>query len=120
MKTAIIGSRQITDYKLLIEATKGLSITAIISGGAAGVDRMAERYAAENNLPLIVLPADWEKYGKQAGMIRNAEIVKEAGQVIALWDGQSKGTAATFAMAKKAGKLAVLVCTSPHTPTLFG
>ncbi len=104
MKTAIIGSRQITNYDLLKHATKGLTITAIISGGANGVDKMAERYAHENGLPLTVLPADWASYGKQAGMIRNLEIVKQADQLIALWDGQSKGTAATIKMAKKAEK----------------
>jgi predicted Rossmann fold nucleotide-binding protein DprA/Smf involved in DNA uptake len=81
MKTAIIGSRQITDYTLLKQATKGLQITGIISGGAAGVDQLAERYAHENGLPLTVLNANWHTYGKQAGMIRNAEIVKNADQV---------------------------------------
>lgn len=104
MKTAIIGSRNITDHDLLREAVKGLPITAIISGGAAGVDKMAERYAQENDLPMTVINANWAKHGKQAGMIRNAEIVKQAEQIIALWDGQSHGTAATIAMAKKAGK----------------
>ena len=104
MKTAIIGSRQITDYDLLKQATKGLPITAVISGGAAGVDKMAEIYAKENSLPLTIIPANWVKYGKSAGMVRNAEIVKNADQIIALWDGQSHGTAATIEMAKKAKK----------------
>jgi YspA, cpYpsA-related SLOG family len=104
MKTAIIGSRNIQNYDLLKQVVKGLPITAVISGGAAGVDKMAEQYAHENNLPLTVLPADWASYGKKAGMIRNAEIVKQAEQVIAIWDGQSRGTAATINMAKKAKK----------------
>jgi YspA, cpYpsA-related SLOG family len=104
MKTAIVGSRNIENYDLLKQATKGLKITMVISGGAAGVDKMAERYAIEKGLPLTVLNADWQAHGKSAGMIRNAEIVKTADQVIAIWDGQSKGTAATINMAKKAGK----------------
>ena len=104
MTAAIIGSRTILNYDLLKQAVKGLPITAVISGGAAGVDKMAERFAKENSLPLTVLPANWQAHGKSAGMIRNAEIVKQAELVIALWDGQSRGTQATINMAKKAGK----------------
>jgi YspA, cpYpsA-related SLOG family len=104
MKTAIIGSRGITNYELLKQAAKGLTITAVISGGATGADQLAERYAQENNLPLLIIPPDWDTYGKSAGMMRNAEIVKTAEQMIALWDGQSKGTEGTIQMAKRAGK----------------
>jgi YspA, cpYpsA-related SLOG family len=104
MKTAIIGSRNIENYDLLKQAVKGLHITAVISGGAAGVDKMAEQYAKENGLPLTILPANWNAHGKSAGMIRNAEIVKIAEQIIAIWDGSSRGTAATINMAKKAKK----------------
>jgi hypothetical protein len=115
MKTAIVGSRNIENYDLLKQAVKGLKITMVISGGANGVDKMAERYAHENSLPLTVLPADWQAHGKSAGMIRNHEIVKTADQIIAIWDGHSRGTAATINMAKKAGK-AVKVVKSPLTP----
>ncbi len=115
MKTAIVGSRNIENYDLLKQATKGLKITMVISGGANGVDKMAERYAQENDLPLTVLPANWATYGKQAGMIRNHEIVKQADQIIAIWDGQSKGTATTINMAKKAGKALKVIKTSPKS-----
>lgn len=120
MKTAIIGSRIITDYQLLKKAMQGKNATEIISGGASGADQLAERYAKEHGLPLTVFPADWAKYGKQAGMIRNQQIVKEADCIVALWDGQSKGTEATIRMAKNSGKLTKVVTpTQTNQTSLF-
>ena len=104
MKVAIVGSRNFTDYGQLTAAVEDLTITEVISGGAAGADRLAERWAQEQGKHLTVIRAEWECYGRSAGMIRNAEIVKRADMIIALWDGQSPGTRATIGMAKKAGK----------------
>lgn len=47
----------------------------IISGGATGVDSLAERYAKENGIDCKVFEAKWNKYGKydeDAGTDRNA------------------------------------------------
>lgn len=109
MKTAIVGSRTITDYARLLLALDGMEITEVVSGGAAGADALAERWARENNKKLTVMPADWKKYGKSAGMVRNADIVKAAEVVIALWDGQSPGTKATISMAERDGKKVKIV-----------
>jgi len=104
MKTAIVGSRTITDYDLLLAAMQGIEVNEVISGGAAGADALAERWARENNKKLTVMPADWKRFGKSAGMVRNADIVKQCDMVVALWDGQSSGTKATIRMAERAGK----------------
>jgi len=103
MKTAIVGSRGITDYDQLLKVVEGTAITEVISGGAAGVDKLAERFAQEKGLPLTIIRADWRK-GKEAGPMRNQQIVEAADQVIAIWDGQSRGTADTIRRAKKVGK----------------
>lgn len=47
---------------------------------------------------------DWNRYGRSAGARRNAEIVKQADEVVAFWDGKSRGTQITIAMARAAGK----------------
>jgi len=106
MKTAIIGSRTATaaQYEALRQAAEGLGVTAIISGGAAGADQMAERYARETGKPLIIYRADWIEHGRAAGPIRNRRIIDEAEQVLAIWDGQSKGTADSLRHARKKGK----------------
>ena len=94
MKTIIAGSRHIHNYDDLLIAVKHskFRITEIISGGARGVDVMGECYARENNIPLVIVPAQWEKFGKRAGFFRNTEMATMANALIALWDGESRGT----------------------------
>ena len=104
MKTAIIGSRNFTDYKLLKEYCSKFDITEVISGGARGADSLAENYAKENNIKLTVFPADWKKFGKSAGFIRNKDIIDNADFVIAFWDGESKGTLNSINIAKSQNK----------------
>lgn len=94
MKTIIAGSRTITNYAKLLQAIDELPwvITLVISGGAKGVDRLGETYAKENDLPLEIYPANWDKFGRKAGPIRNSEMADNAEALLALWDGESRGT----------------------------
>jgi hypothetical protein len=94
MKTIIAGSRAIKDYDVVAKAIteSNFLITEVVSGGAAGVDVLGERYARENNIGVKRFIPDWSK-GKSAGFVRNAEMGQYADQLIAIWDGESKGTA---------------------------
>jgi hypothetical protein len=62
----------------------------IVSGGCPkGGDRFAELIAekfglTEANGGLIIHYADWEKYGKRAGFLRNTDIAQDADVVIAV------------------------------------
>ena len=49
------------------------------------------------------MPADWQRYGRGAGPIRNKQIVESADLVIAFWDGKSNGTRSALAHAERAG-----------------
>lgn len=119
MKTAIVGSRNITDYDLK-EALEGLTVTEIISGGAIGVDTLAEVYAKSKGLPLQIFPADWKTHGPKAGPLRNKQIVEACEQLVAIWDGNSKGTATTIRMAQRAGKqIRVIKVNDPKQASLF-
>ena len=75
----------------------------VVSGRARGADRMGERYARENGLEIHEYPADWDKYGKRAGYIRNEAMAKVADCLIAFWDGKSRGTKHMINLAKKHG-----------------
>lgn len=106
----IVGSRGFTDYKKMEEITnyllKNKKNIVIVSGGAKGADFLAKKYALEHHLLYKEFPADWDKYGKRAGYIRNEEMHKYLSKqkqkgVIAFWDGQSKGTSHNFDLAKK-------------------
>ena len=94
MKTIIAGGRDIDDFNLVKEAVKesGFEITEVVSGKAAGADTLGEQWAEKNGVPVKEFPADWELHGKSAGPIRNREMVQYAEALIALWDGQSRGT----------------------------
>ncbi len=106
MKLAVVGSRkgissQFVKEKLLSLIRFGNSI---ISGGAAGVDSFAADWAYDNMIPVEIFLPDWAKRGKQAGAIRNQQIVDACDEIMIFWDGKSKGTKITFDMALKAGK----------------
>ena len=74
------------------DAWKDFYPIEIVSGGAQGVDFCGELYAKKHDLLLTSIPADWEKYGKGAGFLRNTQMAKYADRLIAVWDGQSRGT----------------------------
>ncbi len=105
MSTIIAGSRSCTDMQVLRNAIKncGWLPDVVLSGGARGADKLGEQWATENNIPIEKYLADWDKYGKAAGYIRNAKMVENANSLIALWDGASKGTKHMIDIAMKKG-----------------
>lgn len=105
MKTIIAGSRTCAEYSALLDAIGAcpFSITEVVSGRAAGVDTLGEMYAKEHGLPLHLFPADWKSHGKRAGYLRNTEMSKNAEALLAVWDGQSRGTKHMIEIAEKAG-----------------
>ncbi len=94
VKTIIAGSRSITDYDLLLKVIDKIdwTITEVISGHARGPDQLGEKWALENNIPVTVFHPDWYKHGRGAGYVRNAKMAEDAEALIALWDGESRGT----------------------------
>lgn len=75
----------------------------IVSGHASGADTLGEKFAVDHNLQCELHPADWEKHGKAAGPIRNAEMADVADALIAFWDGQNRGTKSMIELAKRKG-----------------
>ena len=111
MKTIIAGSRNITTYEYIASAieTCPWKITEVIAGGARGVDTQAVFWAVANKIPYKVFPAKWKLYGKVAGRLRNAEMADNAEALVAIWDGQSTGTANMLSIAKSRGMLTHMV-----------
>lgn len=80
-----------------------LFLGTIIEGGARGADAAAADFAAVEWLTLEEYPADWDKYGKRAGYIRNAEMLKKGKpDVVVAFPGGS-GTEMMVKLAEKAG-----------------
>lgn len=102
MKTAVIGSRGLTVPELDIYLPAGT--TEIVSGGARGVDTCAREYARRHGLKLTEFLPDYARYGRQAPLRRNLQIIDYADQVLAFWDGQSHGTAYVIRHCRRQGK----------------
>ena len=118
----VAGSRTIQDYNAVLRTVGNvISILAkeeqssiknmkdrieIISGGAKGVDQLGEEFARKNDIKVKIFEADWDRYGKRAGPIRNsrmADYAKEKiGILILIWDGKSKGSRSMRDIAKMA------------------
>ena len=76
----------------------------ILSGHANGADLIGERYAKENGFKVEIYPANWNKYGRSAGPIRNRQMAEVCDYVICFWDGKSRGTKSMIEYAKKLNK----------------
>lgn len=62
----------------LSEVCQRLNVTHIISGGCRGADTLGERFARDNGFDLSVFYAEWDKYGKAAGPMRNRKMAEHA------------------------------------------
>lgn len=104
-KVAVVGSRTFTDAQLLEKVLDNFKEPFIlISGGAKGVDTLAEAYADKKCYDKLIIKPDYKSFGKLAPVIRNTEIIDRADHVILLWDGKSKGTLDVLNKCKKKAK----------------
>ncbi len=111
IKIVVAGCRNYENYteaKLFLDdclakVLENKKIT-FLSGGAKGADALGEKYATEKGCSIKKYPANWAKYGKGAGVIRNETMAMECDLVICFWDGKSRGTQSMINLAKKHGK----------------
>lgn len=100
----ISGSRAYRSLHKVAQVFRTLPAgTLILHGGAKGVDAEANRVARALGFAVEVQLADWARYGRAAGPIRNRQMVERADHVIAFWDGVSSGTASSIAAARELG-----------------
>lgn len=104
IRILVAGSRGYEDYEqfsdFMFHYVKVITLTTnpneepvFITGKArSGADDMIIRWCKENGYRWCEYPADWEKHGKAAGMIRNRQMGLVATHLIVFWDGRSKGT----------------------------
>lgn len=102
MIVALVGSRSIRVEN--IEDYLPKNVSEIVSGGAKGVDLCAREYALKNGIKLTEFLPEYNKFGKNAPLMRNIKIIDYADFVIAFWDGKSKGTHFVIENCKKRNK----------------
>lgn len=106
MRTIIAGSRGASWEQVsqaLDQCPWRTEISLVVSGTAKGADTWGECWAAMNKIPVKKYPADWDSYGKKAGILRNIEMGANADALVAVWDGQSYGTKHMIGVAESAG-----------------
>ena len=96
MKIIIAGSRNliVSDIMLneLIIRFCNTQITEVVCCHAYGIDGCGLDYAKKRNIKVANFPANWDKYGKAAGPLRNEEMAKYSDELLLIWDGNSKGS----------------------------
>lgn len=98
----VAGSRSITDIDISKYIPK--DVDAIISGGAKGIDTLAEEYADKHKISKVIIRPSYSVSKKAAPILRNQSMVILCNRVLAIWDGKSRGTKYTIDYAKKLDK----------------
>ena len=80
------------------------SNTEIVHGACKGVDMTADKIGREFGFPIKVFHADWNKYGKSAGTIRDSQMLDYGIDVVYAFHQHietSRGTKNTIIQANK-------------------
>lgn len=127
MRILVTGSRDWEDYRTIYAALEAIAhehdlyyepdeygntlpdpdkMTVVHGACPTGADEWADQWAISNcDMRLVERhPADWEKFGKRAGFLRNKEMVDLGADVcLAFIKNNSKGASMTLALAEEAG-----------------
>ncbi len=106
MIVAVAGSRGFYDYSVVkreldkFHQTRGISV--LVHGDCIrSPDILADKWARQNRVYRVPVPAEWQKHGKAAGPIRNADLIAICDVLIAFWNGTSSGTRDIINQAKQ-------------------
>jgi len=111
MKIAVIGSRNVSISNL--EQYLPDNVTEIVSGGAKGVDTCARQYALEHHILLTEFLPDYQRFKRGAPLKRNLQIIAYADEVLAFWDGTSRGTKYVIDNCRKINKPVTVILVTP-------
>lgn len=112
MRILITGSRDwdkpsVIMDALVMETSKVDNFSeriTVVHGGAAGADIIAERLAEVLRCDTEAWLADWDKYGKSAGFVRNSKMVNLGADIcLAFIKNESRGATMCADLAEKAG-----------------
>ena len=114
MKVLVCGGRDYSNVDRMYQVLDSLFkydeegnadefISTIISGHARGADQMGEMYAHERDIEVEVYPADWDKYGRRAGYLRNVQMAVEGKPDLIVAFPGGRGTAMMIGIGKERG-----------------
>jgi YspA, cpYpsA-related SLOG family len=109
LKLLVCGGR---DYNNIVKLNKVLdtyNIDCIIEGGAPGADKLAKLYGTNKGICVLTCEANWNKYGKSAGPLRNKWMLDYGRPDLVVAFPGGSGTASMVALAEAACVRVVIV-----------
>jgi len=110
-RIVVAGSREFDDYDIAARVIEEFISREVkndslifVSGGCRGADLLGERFAKQHGYRIEVYPAQWDKYGRAAGVKRNKLMADISDYIICFWDGKSRGTKSLIEYAKQKNK----------------
>jgi hypothetical protein len=115
MRVLICGGRNYTDVKVIRGVVEDMigrrgqfsflkdQVMCVIHGAAKGADSIAGKIAAELGIAIDAFPANWKKYGRAAGPIRNQQMIDEGKPDLVVAFPGGAGTANMIRLAERAG-----------------
>lgn len=105
-KIAVTGGRNYSNrkfvYTMLDSALEKFPNMTLVHGGATGADDLANDWAIENKIDVIIFEAEWDKLGKAAGPIRNKQMAESNISFLIAFSGGS-GTNNMFQECRRLG-----------------
>ena len=103
MRVLVCGGRDFSDAALMCRVLRDTlkAGDTLIAGAARGADALAERFCPPG-VTKEIYPADWQKYGKAAGPIRNQQMLDAKPDLVVAFPG-GRGTADMVRRAEAAG-----------------
>jgi len=106
MKVAIIGSRHVKNPRIVLNKIieeLPQECTEIVSGGAEGADKLAEKFAKDNG-------DKFTEISSESPLEKSQKLADYADCLIAFWDCASKGTAIIISTFTKVSKHVKIIC----------
>lgn len=127
LKVGVIGSRTITNKSLIYKALDAFATRAslqkdqivVLSGGAKGVDTLAQEWCREREVPFILfkpyfLVDNKAAYNPRHYFTRNKQIIDNSDTILAFWDGETKGTSWGISYSRKQRKAITVIDAEYH------
>ena len=103
MRVIVCGGRDYADSEKVAEVLSGVEIRHLWHGGARGADTLADQWARQQpGVSVHPVPAQWKKYGRKAGPIRNQAMLGQSPDLVVAFPG-GRGTADMVRRAQSAG-----------------
>lgn len=104
MRVIVCGGRNYSDQARVDNVLNTIDgIRHLFHGNARGADTLAGSWGnRQDGVSVHAVPAEWKKYGRKAGPIRNQKMLGQSPDLVVAFPG-GKGTANMVQQAKAAG-----------------